>query len=683
MELSFLTSRPSRHGLAVTAAIVAALMLVLALGVILFPWNAMRGPISRYVSGELGRRFEITQHLSVQLGRVVTVRAEGVEFANPEWAVKPYLLKARSAEFEVRLWPLLHKQLVLPRIALTEPEIGLQIEPDGRRTWALSRDSSKDGAAPVIGLLKVDRGLLDYQSVAQGAAISVQFSLAPEADAKLPLSYKASGKWSNEPFTAHGRAGSVLQLAGDVQAPFPIEVSAVAANTRLKAEGTIGNLSQLAGIDASIDLQGRNLEELYKLAGIVLPSTPPYKLRGRLTKRGKVWSANQVRGMLGASDISGAFTFDQSKTVPLLTGNVQSKLLDFEDLGPVIGMAPATARSAAKASSRQSPAAATERPRAAVAASKASRPAGAARKVLPVTLLDVSKLNAMNADVRYAAADIRHAQVLPLDRGSVHVKLNSGVLVLEPVSLGVAGGTVAGSIRIDSTQKPAAIATQLDVRGVQLNQLFPTVETTKSSFGRISGQFDLKGRGNSVAQVLASSSGEIGVLMGQGQISNILLEFMGLDGGEVIKFLVRGDRNVQLRCAATAFNVSHGLMTSRAIVLDTADTVIKGEGKVNFADETLDLLLQPEPKDRSILTFRSPLRIGGTFGAPTAGPDRTALAGRAGIALLLGAINPLLALAATIETGPGTNADCQGVLALAARPGGAPARSGSGPSGGK
>ena len=44
------------------------------------------------------------------------------------------------------------------------------------------------------------------------------------------------------------------------------------------------------------------------------------------------------------------------------------------------------------------------------------------------------------------------------------------------------------------------------------------------------------------------------------------------------------------------------------------------------------------------------------------------LAGRGLTALALGAINPLLALAATIETGPGENADCSGVLALANRP---------------
>jgi hypothetical protein len=59
------------------------------------------------------------------------------------------------------------------------------------------------------------------------------------------------------------------------------------------------------------------------------------------------------------------------------------------------------------------------------------------------------------------------------------------------------------------------------------------------------------------------------------------------------------------------------------------------------------------------------LRISGTFAKPSAGPDKAALAGRAGIALLLGAINPLLALAATIETGPGKDADCERVLAQA------------------
>ena len=89
--------------------------------------------------------------------------------------------------------------------------------------------------------------------------------------------------------------------------------------------------------------------------------------------------------------------------------------------------------------------------------------------MLPTATLDLDKLNAMNADVECVAADIRHIEVLPLDKGSVHVKLMSGVLELTPISLGVAGGTMAGSIHIDSTIKPAAFSTQLDLRGMQFN----------------------------------------------------------------------------------------------------------------------------------------------------------------------------------------------------------------------
>jgi AsmA family protein len=654
-------------------AVVAALLVLLILAIYFFPWDLLRAPVNRYVSGQLGRHFEITRHLAVHLGRTTTVRVEAVEIANPEWASEPYLLRANAAEFDIELLPLLMGKVSLPRIVLTQPQIGLQVEPDGRRTWALARDTSDKGATPAIGNLQVDQGTLKYLASALGANVVLEFSVAKQAkevegteEALLPLNYKAKGKWKNEPFTASGRTGGVLQLSQNIGAPFPIEVNAVAGKTSLKAKGVIANLAELAGVDATFDLQGRNLEELYKLMGVVLPSTPAYKLRGKLNKHGQVWAASQIQGVLGKSDFSGTLSFDQSAAVPLLTGKVQSKLLDFEDLGPVVGLTPAAARTGPASAT---PASSASNGAVVAVQKNAARGDAASRKVLPVTPLDVAKLQAMNADVSFLAADIRHARNLPLDNGSVHVKLNAGVLQLDPVSVGVAGGTVAGRIRIDANVTPAAFDTKLDVQGLRLSQLLPAVETTKSSLGRISGKLDLKGRGNSVAHMLGSASGDVAVLMGKGEISNILLEFIGLDGGEAIKFFLRGDRNVELRCAAAAFGVKQGLMTSRAIVLDTSDTVINGRGQVSLAHETLDLVFDPAPKDHSVLSFRSPLLIGGTFSAPSAGPDKGALAGRVGIALALAAINPLLGLAATLEIGPGHDADCAGVLAQAAKPG--------------
>ncbi|MDO9404943.1 MAG: AsmA family protein [Polaromonas sp.] len=658
-----------RHGrLKKILVTILAVLVLLVLLVIFFPWDWLRGPINRYVSEQTGRRFEITRHLDVKLGRTVTVFADGIEFANPEWAKNPYLLKAEGAEFDIRFWPLLSGKVELPRIALKQPEVGLQAEPDGRRTWVLSRDTKDtgSGSAPVIGSLLVDNGTLTYVASAQGADITAGVSLANETTGTLPLSFNAVGKWRNEPFKAEGRTGGVLQLSQDIAGSFPLEVDAAAGRTTLKAKGTLTNLTEFAGVDATFDLRGRNLEELYKLLGVVLPSTPPYRLQGKLHKNGDVWSAKDIQGVLGSSDLSGTLDFDASGNVGLLTGKVQSKVLDFEDLAPVIGL-PVTKVSGTKTVGSKQDAPVVSKPAPATTVAAAAKPAkgASAGKVLPTATLDLVRLKAMNADVTYSAASIRHVEQLPLDSGSVHVQLKNGVLLLDPLALGVAGGSVAGRIHIDSTAVPAAVAARLSVRRMELNRLFPTVETTKTSFGRLSGEIDLKSRGNSAAEMLGAANGDVAVLMGRGELSNILLEFMGLDGGEVIKFLARGDRNVQLRCAAAAFDVKQGLMNSKTIVLDTVDTVVSGEGNVSLRDETIDITLRAAPKDRSILSFRSPLKISGTFADPSAFPDKLALAGRVGLAVALGTINPFLALAATIETGPGEDADCGSVLKTA------------------
>lgn len=217
----FLSKNPFVKRLLVGLAVLTALA---TLVVFFFPWDALRGSINRYVSAQLGRRFEITQHLAVHLqpypwGRT-TVRADGVEFANPEWANEPCLVKAAAAEFEIKLWPLVFGKVNMPWVSLVKPSINLQIEPDGRRTWALSRNTSDGGSAPAIGSLIIDNGTVKYTARARGADITVRFSLAPAAGASsalsgagtastLPLRYQAAGKWKNEAFTASGRTGGI------------------------------------------------------------------------------------------------------------------------------------------------------------------------------------------------------------------------------------------------------------------------------------------------------------------------------------------------------------------------------------------------------------------------------------------------------------------------------------------
>ncbi len=647
--------------------LVAAL---LGLLLVFFPWDWLRGPLNRYVSQKTGRHFEITRHLDVKLGATTRILADGIEFANPSWAHDAYLVRANSAEIEVRLLPLLARRIELPLIVLHQPELGLQVEADGRRSWALGHDTSDPHNLPDIGAVVVDNGSLHFLAPAQGADIRADFGLQrsgfsqqPQQDAgggqaALPLTFKARGSWRKLPFEAEGRAGNVLELRRALARPFPAELRARAASTTLRASGEVASLATLDGANAQVELEGHSLADLYHLLGVVMPETPRYTARLHLAKEGEVWRARDIRAKLGNSDLSGELSFDRSQPVPLLSGEVRSKSVDFEDLAPLVGL--------------------DERPRSAAAlpqvqggarAPRVHTAAAAPHKVLPTAALDVQRLKAMNADVRWQADRITHTRELPLDRAKLHVLLNDSVLRLDPMELGFAGGRVAGRLRIDGRQSPALAQVNLDLRAVELNKLFPHLKLNQASFGKLHGDIDLSGRGNSVAQMLAGASGNVDVLMGRGQISNLLLEVAGLDGGEIIKFMLKGDRDVQVRCAAAGFGVQRGLMTPRVLLLDTADTVIYGEGSISLAQETINLTLNPQPKDKSILALRSPLHITGPFGAPKAGPDKGALTARAVAAVALGAVNPLLALAATVETGPGRDADCGMALREAAGPG--------------
>lgn len=640
------------------AIIVAGVLVAVVLVIAFFPWDAMRGPIGRYVSDKTGRHFAITRHLQVSLGRTVHVRAEGVEFANPSWAADPWLLRADVVDLQARLWPLLHGTIILPSLTVEHAESGLQALPDGRKTWDLSRPGAKKstGNMPQIGRLAVDDGRLHYVAPAQ--RIDVQARLSMQPDPRNPgkaLAVQAEGRFRDQPFRATGHAGDVLQLVQGSDKPFPAEARVEAANTTIHVVGTIAQLVPIGGISADVDVQGRSLADLYHVTSVVLPETPNYTLKAHVSDDGSRWNATSIQAMLGKSDLSGSLSFDNGQAVPLLSGAVVSQHVDFADLGPLIGMEPKprSATAAGSADRRQKPAA---------------KPVAAATgKVLPDKTLDLDRLRRMNANVQYTAVRIVNLNTIPVDQAKLHVVLHDGLLDIDPMDLGFAGGRLAGRVRIDATKDPASSQLKLSMRNVKLPKLVSGSTIEKYvSLGTVQADIDLRMRGNSTAGMLATSSGNVAAVMGGAHMSKIASQAADLHLGELIGLFIKGDKEIDVRCAAAAFDVQRGVMQSRALVLDSADTALYGDGSVNLASENLDLTIRQYPKEKSLLSLRSPIRVDGPFRKPALHLDKTALATKGGASVALGALNPLLALIATFETGPGKDADCSSVLREAA-----------------
>jgi uncharacterized protein involved in outer membrane biogenesis len=147
-----------------------------------------------------------------------------------------------------------------------------------------------------------------------------------------------------------------------------------------------------------------------------------------------------------------------------------------------------------------------------------------------------------------------------------------------------------------------------------------------------------------------------------------MVEIVGLDLWEWLKFKAKGDQPTRIRCGVADFSVENGLMRTNALVLDTVDTNIGGAGTIDFGTESLDLTLNPQPKDMSLVSFRGPIHIRGTLAKPEVKLDKANLTKRGVGAIVLGAINPLLALIPLIETGPGKNSDCGRLIQKAHEP---------------
>ena len=633
-----------------------AITLLIVLIIVFFNWNWLRGPIERMATEKTGRQLVINGDLSAHLAWPrPSFRAERITFANPPWAKEKQMVAVDGIEFTIDLSELLVKKVVLPEVRLERPIVFLEQSADGRKNWLLDHDQKDEDSRIHMDHILLDHGRFSYDDPVKMISIQSEISTQGEqqaSTAKASIVFSAKGQYQGLPLAVHGTGGPVLALRDEAM-PYPLKIDATIGNTAAQADGTITGLTKISAIDLNLVLRGDSLADLFPLIGIALPETPAYSTKGRLMHSEHKWRYENFGGRIGKSDIVGTLQVDTGGKRPFMQGELVSKLLDLADLGPLIG-------------ARQGNAAKVIKP----PASPSDQPVVIAVKtrVLPDEPFKTDRWSTIDADVKLRAKSIRRAKALPIEDLVVHLKLRDSVLTLNPLNFGLAGGDLVAAVSLDGQQDPIRAHAKVQAKKLLLGKLFPTVDLSKASIGEINGAFDITGKGNSVAHMLATSNGKLGLVIAGGEISNEMIEIIGLDLWEWLRFKVKGDQPTRIRCGVADFSVNNGVMAANALVLDTVDTNIGGTGTIDFGKETLDLTLNPQPKDKSLVSFRGPIHIRGTLAKPEVQLDKVKLAERGLGAVLLGVISPLLALIPLIETGPGLDSDCGRLIQKAQEP---------------
>ncbi|MFL6717137.1 MAG: AsmA-like C-terminal region-containing protein, partial [Burkholderiaceae bacterium] len=478
---------------------------------------------------------------------------------------------------------------------------------------------------------RVSDSTLRYHDPAAGTDIRLKLSAAPKG-----MQIRGRGRFLHDQFRIDGTAGPASGLAGPGPYPFDVEFKALETDGQLS--GTIEQPLKFNGLKSTLAVRGPNPRRAEPALGFRMPELPPYSLNGTLTRQNGVWRFANIRGEVGNTDLSGWIRVDHTDSKPRVKAELHSDLLDFDDLGGIIGAAPHDGPGEVISPQQK----------------EKARQIRERSTVLPDEAFEFPTFLGFDADVRYDAASV-DSDKLPLDSLRLTFKVKNGRLRLSPLLVGAGGGVVRMDLRLvdQPSERPVHGHVTLDISRVSAAKLLRPFDIAQGSAGLISGHGQFTTRGESVAAMMASMDGQASLAMNAGRLNAFLVELAGLDGGEALLLGFGNRQTVDVNCAYIGSTVRRGKLEFDNAMIDTTDTRFTMKGAVDLARERFDLRILAHPKDASLFAARAPLLLEGTFRNPDFHPLWAGLLARGAAALALGAITPPAALLAFVEPGPG------------------------------
>lgn len=648
---------PTRWGAA--AALATAVLLIIFL--LIFDANWLRGPVGDMASARLHRQVTIMGDLKVHPWSF-TPRAEAydVRIAEPDWAraasakegAQGDMARIGAVKVSIRVLDLIRGQIVLPLLELDRPDVRLRRQAGGQANWSFSDATRKQGLKlPAIQHFVIDDGRLALDDAQKKirflGTVSSNERIAGPRRGVFQLS--GEGRLNGETFKADVTGAPLLNVSP--QRPYLFRAEVTSGPSHIEAEGQITRPFNLGLFSTVVAASGPSLNRLYDLTGLALPNTPPYRLRGRLSRDGSHWKITDISGRVGDSDLSGQLSVEGGGARPYLAGDLVSRHLQWDDLMTVFG-GPPSVRPGQTFSPEQK--------------AEADRMAAEGR-MMPDVKLNTRRLRGLDADVRYRALSVSDPNV-PVKAVDLTLKLEKGVLTAQPLTLDLPVGRVAGRIRLDGNGPTAVTDVDLTLSRARVQDFVHVSSGGRPAIeGDLGGRFRLRGTGDSVREAAAASNGSVSVYVPGGTMRQAFAELLGINASKALLQLWTHDTHeTPIRCAVARFGVSDGVMRAEQVVLDTGVVAAGGGGTVDLRNESLNLRIEGHSKKARLIRLTAPITLTGPFRHPAIGVDTSRIVGQGGVGAALGMlVSPVAAVLPFLTSGGAKDADCTALLARA------------------
>jgi len=578
---------PARH-LRWPRLLLSVLGGVVLLGVIayvvlnqVFPPERLAALLSEQVRKTTGRDFAVRGPLSIRLLPRIGVAAGDVVLGNAPWGTRKDMLVVQHARFDIALWPLLHGLVDIASVSFDGVDLLLETDRNGVGNWAMGGDgdgkapapSGSGGGAPLrlqLAHLSLSNAKLAYRDGRSGSTRHVavpKLALATEGDG---LSLAATLDSGAQRWQLKGRIGSLADLAlNQADWPFDLQLSADGASAAAKGLLRRGTPPRALEADISASLSKAAALTPWTAAAASVPL--PAEVKGRLNVALPSVRIDGLQLSLAQQQLSGQIKAQDGKPWRV----------DAQLSSPSIDLA------------RWLP------PRA--AGGGAPAPSGG-RRVFGDTPLALDALPAGPATLALRVDRLLMPGLPPLSALNLQLNAQPGRFKLDPLSAGVAEGTLSGSLNV-STATGAAPRVTLQLQADKLSMdtlLKASGHSAYARGGQLQLRANLSGSGNTARALAAGANGELLLSLTDTTLGSGVSPL----GTDVLRRLLQAvtlkpqpAAQSHIDCAVVRLPLKNGVAAvNRSIALETDQLSVSARGEVRLDDETLALAFKPTPK---------------------------------------------------------------------------------------
>jgi AsmA protein len=567
-------------GLGVLLVLLVAAAVIVPFAV---PVEVYGARVAALVKEATGRELKIAGPIILSVLPVLALEANDVSFANMPGARTPDMVMLKRLRLQVRLWPLLHRRIVVNRLVLVRPVIAFEVDKAGHPNWVFG-PAAAPAAAPAgntaepaavgggfdisgLALRKVQLydGKISYLDQRTGraerlAGINMTLSLHSLGSAFIS---DGSAVWNGETVTFAVSVDKPHALLFGAESQVGIKLTA--APLTLNFAGRVTG-SPSFKVDGAIDLETTSLRRLAQWAGSPIAlngNMGPLSIKGTVAIAGTTTSFNDADISLDAIKAKGAVSVDSTGARPAVAGTLD---VDRLDLNPYL--APQTASTT---------------PLGAPAGGPAPASSAAAQNGRSDTSIDLSALKLADVDFDLKVGGIVYRQ-FQIGASAVGIHVKDGRLTTDLSRMALYRGSGHGRVTVDGSGVVPNVGLDFALAQVQIQPLAQAAVGIDRLTGSGNLNIAVTARGGSRREWINSLSGRGAINLANGQIEGVNLPALAQSTAKIERDLISS-----LNVTGTLDLLARGQINQLgplALVADAARSLTGGGNVTNFGTLT-------------------------------------------------------------------------------------------------